>query len=207
MPEVDEDYNPVEPTQFKLETRYNNQRLSADDLIEVVSLEPNKATVSEISVSDEKIKYSYNKDTIRDRKVNSELETALSNAAKVANLDYVEIYSGKQPGTDNKRTGSTRHDTGLAADVRLIFNGKALNSAIIRERAIMTQFVKAAIENGILAGGHGPEQSPKYMDNFGMHLDMLGAFTGSDRITGSGYDKKTKLVWRSDDWFKSAFGV
>jgi hypothetical protein len=25
MPEVDEDYNPVEPTQFKLETRYNNQ--------------------------------------------------------------------------------------------------------------------------------------------------------------------------------------
>ena len=54
MPEVDEDYNPVELTQFKLETRYNNQRLSANDLIEVVSLEPNKAVVSGVSSSNEK---------------------------------------------------------------------------------------------------------------------------------------------------------
>ena len=207
MPEVDEDYNPVELTQFKLETRYNNQRLSANDLIEVVSLEPNKAVVSGVSSSNEKIQYSYNKNTIRDRKVNSELETALANAAITAGLDYVEIYSGKQPGTDNKRRGSARHDTGLAADVRLIKDGKALNSSIIRERTIMAEFIKAAVANGILGGGHGPEQSPKYMDNFGMHLDMLGAFDPKgEKARGSNYDRKTKIILRSDEWFKTSFG-
>ena len=208
MSEVDEDYNAVEPTQYKLETRYNNQLLSADDLIEVVTLEPNKSAAV-VTTSNEKIKYAFGKDNVRDKKVNSELEKVLSDAAITAGLDYVEIYSGKQPGTDNRRIGDTRHDTGLAADIRLIFNGKPLSSTKARERAIMTQFVKAAIANGVLGGGHGPEQNPRYMDNFAMHLDMLGAYTGLSARAGSGsdYDKKTKFLYRSDQWFKSAFGI
>ena len=208
MSEVDEDYNPVEPTQYKLETRYNNALHSADDLIEIVTVEPEKST-AEVSSPREKIKYAFGTDNVRDRKVNSELEKALSDAAITAGLDYVEIYSGKQPGTDNRRIGDTRHDTGLAAQVRLIFNGKPLNSAKARQRAIMTQFVKAAVANGILGGGHGPEQNPRFMDNFAMHLDMLGAYTGLNARTGSGsdYDKETKFLYRSDQWFKSAFGI
>jgi len=208
MPEVDEDYNPAEPSKFQLETRYNNQVLSADDLIEVVAIEPTKSTKPVFSESSEKILYAFNQNTVRDKKVNSELEKALEAAAVTAGLDYVEIYSGKQPGTDLMRTGSTRHDTGLAAQVRLIRNGKPLSSANLVDRRIMTKFVKAAIVNGILGGGHGPEQDPKYLDNFGMHLDMLGAFDPKDRQrTGSSYDKKTKFLYRSDDWFYSAFGL
>ena len=208
MSEVDEDYNPVEPTQYKLETRYNNALHSADDLIEISTVEPAKST-TKVSSSKEKIKYAFGTDNVRDRKVNPELEKALSDAAITAGLDYVEIYSGKQPGTDNRRIGDTRHDTGLAAQVRLIFNGKPLNSAKARQRAIMTQFVKAAVANGILGGGHGPEQNPRFMDNFAMHLDMLGAYTGSglNARTGSDFDKKTKFLYRSDQWFKSAFGI
>ena len=208
MSEVDEDYNPVEPDKYKLETRYNNKVLSTDDLIEVVNVEPSKNTGKPAAAS-EKIKYAFSKDNVRDRKVNSELEKVLSDAAITAGLDYVEIYSGKQPGTDNRRVGDTRHDTGLAADIRLIFNGKPLSSAKARERAIMTQFVKAAVANGVLGGGHGPEQNPRYMDHFAMHLDMLGAYTGLSKRTGSGgdYDKKTKFLYRSDQWFKSAFGI
>ena len=208
MSEVDEDYNPAEPTQYKLETRYNNALHSADDLIEVVTVEPAKST-AKVSSAKEKIKYAFGTENVRDRKVNSELEKALSDAAITAGLDYVEIYSGKQPGTDNRRIGDTRHDTGLAAQVRLIFNGKPLNSAKARQRAIMTQFVKAAVANGILGGGHGPEQNPRFMDNFAMHLDMLGAYTGLNARTGSGsdYDKETKFLYRSDQWFKSAFGI
>jgi len=206
MPEVDEDYNPIGLTQFKLETVYNNEVLSQDDLIEIVSVEPNKAVASRLVVPDEKIKYSYDTNTIRDRRVNEELEIVLANAARTANLDYVEIYSGKQPGTNGKSRGSGRHNTGLAADIKLYKNNKALSSFKHADRLIMTDFIKAAIDNGILAGGHGPEQNPKYMDDEGMHLDMLGAFTGNDRIIGSGYDKKTKVVWRSDSWFRSAFG-
>jgi hypothetical protein len=208
MPEVDEDYNPSNPMKYELETRYNNEVLSGDDLIEVVTLEPSKSTPKEIATTSSMIKYAFNKDTIRDRKVNEELEKVLSDAAITVGIDYVEIYSGKQPGTDNRRVGSTRHNTGLAADVRLIFNGKPLNSAKARERAIMTQFVKAAIVNGILAGGHGPEQDPKYMDNFGMHLDMLGGFIGGHRGNTDfhGYNKKLQRPWKSDEWFLSAFG-
>ena len=208
MPEVDEDYNPSNPMKYELETRYNNEVLSGDDLIEVVTLEPNKSIPKEITTTSSMIKYAFNKDTIRDRKVNEELEKVLSDAAITVGIDYVEIYSGKQPGTDNRRVGSTRHNTGLAADVRLIFNGKPLNSAKARERAIMTQFVKAAIVNGILAGGHGPEQDPKYMDNFGMHLDMLGGFIGGHRGNTDfhGYNKKLQRPWKSDEWFLSAFG-
>jgi hypothetical protein len=206
MPEVDEDYNPIGLTQFKLETVYNNEILSQDDLIEIVSVEPNKSVASRVVAVDEKIKYSYDTNTIRDRKVNEELETVLANAARTVNLDYVEIYSGKQPGTNGKSRGSGRHNTGLAADIKLYKNNKALSSFKHADRLIMTDFIIAAIDNGILAGGHGPEQNPKYMDDEGMHLDMLGAFTGNDRIIGSGYDKKTKVVWRSDSWFRSAFG-
>jgi hypothetical protein len=208
MPEVDEDYNPSNPMKYELETRYNNEVLSGDDLIEVVTLEPSKSTPKEIATTSSMIKYAFNKDTIRDRKVNEELEKVLSDAAITVGIDYVEIYSGKQPGTDNRRVGSTRHNTGLAADVRLIFNGKPLNSAKARERAIMTQFVKAAIVNGILAGGHGPEQNPRYMDNFGMHLDMLGGFIGGHRGNTDfhGYNKKLQRPWKSDEWFLSAFG-
>ena len=208
MPEVDEDYKPTNPMKYALETRYNNEVLSSDDLIEIVTLEPSKNTPKEITTTSSMIKYAFNKDTIRDKKVNEELEKVLSDAAITAGIDYVEIYSGKQPGTDNRRVGSTRHNTGLAADIRLIFNGKPLNSSKARERAIMTQFVKAAIVNGVLAGGHGPEQDPKYMDHFGIHLDMLGGFIGGHRGNTDfhGYNKKLQRPWKSDQWFLSAFG-
>ena len=209
MPEIDADYNPKAPSKFEYETRFNNKKLSNTDLIEIVSIIPAKSAKTPTSKFD-KVIYA-NKIEIRDRPVASVLEEALDKAAVTAGLDYVTIISGKQPGTDGKRVlgSSTRHDTGLAADVRLTYKGNVLNAAESWDREVMVKFVKAAIANGILGGGHGPIQFG-YMSNTTMHLDMLGANvtqSGGRKRGLSHYDKATKFVWSSDDWFKSAFGI
>ena len=60
----------------------------------------------------------------------------------------------------------------------------------------MSEFLKAAKTQGILAGG----MSKTYLGNTTMHLDMLGA----QNHKTSGYDKKTIVTWKSDAWFTYA---
>ena len=114
-------------------------------------------------------------------------------ACDESKVDFVTITSGAQPGTDGKRIGSFRHDTGLAADFTLTKDGRLLSAARVKDQAVMSEFLKAAKTQGILAGG----MSRDYMGNFTMHLDMLGA----QNHASSGYDKKTIVAWKSDAWF------
>ena len=104
--------------------------------------------------------------------------------------------SGLQRGYSGRRTGSTRHDTGLAADLYLISNGSVVTLDTTRGREIISSFVREAVNLGVRGGG----MSSGYMGNRVMHLDLLGQDAGGGR-----YNPDVKVVWKSDSWFSSAF--
>ena len=159
----------------------------------------------------QRVEYSYSKGTKRDGKVNDTLEKILSDAAIASDVYMVEIYSGKQPGSAGRRTGSGRHDTGEAVDIRLIKteedynNSKGrvyVNGTSTEGRAIFTKYVQEAVKLGIRGGGF----SPGYMGVHGMHLDTLGQVinTSNTRVASS-YDRNVLAVWKSTSWFREAF--
>ena len=190
MPEVDNDFKFISTPLMGLESRFNNKVLSNTDLVEIGESFSAK-TRKEPTATVGSVVYNV-VGQIRDKKVNPVFEEALNNAAESAKIDLVTITSGKQPGSDGRRIGSFRHDTGLAADITLTKDGRLLSTANVKDQAIMSEFLKAAKANGILAGG----MSKDYMGNNTMHLDMLGAIKA-----GGGYDKKTIITWKSDAWF------
>ena len=189
MPEVDNDFKFVATPTMELETRFNNKILSNTDLVEIAESWSVK-TLKEPNATVGSLIYSVVGQT-RDKIVKPALEEALSIAAGIAKIDLVTITSGSQPGSDGKRIGSFRHDTGLAADFTMTKDGKLLSASNVKDQAIMAKFVKAAKTQGILAGG----MSKDYMGIHTMHLDMLGA------TEGGSYDKKTIVTWKSDAWF------
>ena len=196
MPEVDKAYNIVGASkpEFKLETRYNNQVLSNTDLVEHDGL-INEDTPILSNAEGTKVIYDYSQTDIRDKPVSSRLIAALSAAALSAGVDFVTITSGLQPGTTGRRIGSARHDSGLAADLHITYKGRILDASKVLDQAIIALFVKAAIANGIKAGG----MSKGYMGNTTMHLDMLGAQDGKGGYSGN------LITWRSDLFFVNAF--
>lgn len=216
MPEVDREYKiikKVRPTtasgdtkdqgqkpssaiqpDFELETVYNNETLSDTDLVEVLS---EASAGDEIAVPEEEVAdiIQYSLGAIRNRKVNKSLEILLATAARRSDIDKVVITSGKQPGTTGRRTGSTRHDTGEAADLYLIRKGTKLSMSNSSHRAIIARFVKEAARLGVKGGGMGVS----YMGEYTMHLDTLGQNLGGGRFNNS-----VTVVWKSPDWFVNA---
>ena len=155
--------------------------------------------------------YSYSPGTKRDGKVLESLESILSKAAFASDVYAVEIYSGRQPGSAGRRTGSGRHDTGEAVDVRLIktkedaenTKGKIyVNGNTSQGQQIFKSFVQEGIKLGIRGGGF----SRSYMGDYGMHLDTLGQIinTSNSRVSSS-YDRNVLAVWKSTAWFREAF--
>lgn len=100
----------------------------------------------------------------------------------------VHIYSaGQCPPNDStctRRTGSSRHDFGNAADLYITRNGQR----ICNGHPDFDRFVEVAFRNGIQGGG----SSPGYMGNCNMHLDIVGT-----RLGGG-------IHWRSTPNFVSA---
>jgi hypothetical protein len=195
MPEVDADYNIVgaSAAKLKLETRYNNQILSNTDLIEHNGLINEDITLI-ANTKDGTVVYDYSNTKIRNKPVKDELITALSSAVKASGMDFVTITSGLQPGITGIRIGSSRHDSGLAADLHVTYKGRILDSSKTIDQIQLTQFVKEAVKAGIKAGGI----SKNYMGNNTMHLDMLGKHDGK-----GGYNGEI-VAWRSDSWFINA---
>jgi hypothetical protein len=85
---------------------------------------------------------------IRDRPIVPELAAILESAAQAAGIDRVWVFSGGQPGTTGRRTGSTRHDGGRAADVKLIVGGAPLRFANARAPQGVRDFVTACARHG-----------------------------------------------------------
>lgn len=93
---------------------------------------------------------------IRKKPLSPKLKAVLDRAAAAAGVEAV-VYSGGQGayGSGEPRTGSTRHDNGNAADLKLYKNGKKLVDTNPEDRAIMAKFVSAAVAAGATGVGAG----------------------------------------------------
>lgn len=113
----------------------------------------------------------------RNKAIQAELMSILDTAAKASGVDAV-ITSGGQDikGQGTRRTGSTRHDGGYAADVALYSNGNRLSVNKRADLAIIIAFCEAAKSAGAKSIGAGPG----YMSGNTFHVDIaLGVTTAS----------------------------
>ena len=115
---------------------------------------------------------------IRKQPITAELKNILQQAATETGLD-VEVYSGGQPsgGVDGvDRTGSTRHDNGRAADVRLKdASGRILTLDNPADVPMIQNYLQTAKKYGATGFGAGNN----YMGNNGFHIDNVPGKAGS----------------------------
>lgn len=122
-----------------------------------------------------------NSGATRNKELDPRLTRILNQAAEEAGVDVV-VFSGGQdrrgtPGA--QRTGSIRHDDGLAADVWIYSDGQRLQTS--REDPIVAKFIAACVANGAKGIGAGPG----YMNGVGIHVDLWGERAGA-RTWGAG---------------------
>jgi hypothetical protein len=128
----------------------------------------------------------------RSRPISKRLNNVLEYAARKAGVD-VEVYSGGQPakgsrGSQGKRVGSTRHDLGNAADVRLYTvddNGKRkrVNFLTKKGREVYRNFIEAAAAAGAtgIGAGQGYMGAESIHVGFGSVADWGSAFDGKNQ--------------------------
>lgn len=101
------------------------------------------------------LSYANQSGAIRDNYLDPKLEVILQEAARAAGADQVIVGSGGQEakGEGGNRTGSTRHDHGLAADIKLIKDGVPVNFNTPAGQAIFEEFSKQATARGLTGMG------------------------------------------------------
>lgn len=92
---------------------------------------------------------------IRNRPISKELESLLVRAGSAAGIDGIYVTSGGQPGTTGATTGSTRHNGGRAADLRLVIDGKTLTFTNKDAPEAVKRFVTSAAAQGATGIGAG----------------------------------------------------
>jgi hypothetical protein len=119
---------------------------------------------------------------IRNKPITSELRQVLDTAAGAAGVDTIQITSGGQDalGEGTRRTGSTRHDRGRAADLQLVVGGTTLSFSDQSAHPTVLAFVKAAAAAGATGIGAGVG----YMGSRTIHV-------GFGRSVGD----RQKLTW------------
>jgi len=125
---------------------------------------------------------------IRDKPIDNKLKRILDKAADAAEIETVLVTSGGQvaKGTPGKRTGSTRHDLGNAADLQLLKDGKALDFTETADRNVVAAFVSAAAANGATGIGAGVE----YMGPKTLHVGF-----GAKSVWGAGGKAANAPAW------------
>jgi hypothetical protein len=106
------------------------------------------------------------KGKIRDREITATLSQVLEKAADAAGIDVVRVVSGGQPGSSGRRTGSTRHDGGRAADLQVVKGGQVLTFTDEDGGPVIEAFVAAAAANGATGIGAGV----RYMGDSTLHV-------------------------------------
>lgn len=132
------------------------------------------------------------KGKIRDLPIQGKLRDILFAAGKEVGIDIVRVVSGGQArlGSGGKRTGSTRHDDGAAADLQLEKAGKVLSFQNLQERSIIAQFVTACAAKGATGIGAG-------VDYMGPHTLHIGF--GSKAVWGGAGASAAKApTWLKD---------
>jgi hypothetical protein len=135
---------------------------------------------------------------IRNKPISAELENVLRAAGEAAGIDEIRITSGGQPaiGEGTRRTGSTRHDRGRAADLQLVVGGNTLKFTDAAADPKILEFVTAAAAQGANGIGAGVG----YMGNKTIHVGF-----------GTSVADHTKLTWgaggrsaTAPDWLRAA---
>ena len=108
----------------------------------------------------------------RDLPISKKLADVLEAAAIAAGIDTVWIYSGGQcaKGTCSKRTGSTRHDLGAAADLHLVSSGSPLDFNKTKDRDVFATFLEACAKQG----AEGIGAAADYMGSTSAHIGFGG---------------------------------
>lgn len=111
----------------------------------------------------------------RNQPIQRALMDILKTAAEAAGVDVLVTSGGQDElGKGSRRTGSTRHDGGYAADIQLSSEGKVLRTD--RENPIVAKFIAAAVD----AGARGIGAGAGYMNSTGIHVDLWGASKGAN---------------------------
>jgi len=138
-------------------------------------------------------------DQTRNKKIQPKLMNVLRTAASQIGVDVV-IFSGGQDaeGTPNaRRTGSSRHDDGYAADV-WIYNSSTTALSTKTNSQLVSDFISACVA----AGAKGIGAGPGYMGNSGIHVDLWGTAKGSS-IWGAGGKADNAPQWVKDAYSNS----
>jgi Bacterial SH3 domain len=119
---------------------------------------------------------------IRNKPIAAELQRVLEAAGQAAGVDTIQITSGGQDalGEGTRRTGSTRHDRGRAADLQLVVGGTVLTFTDHSAHSTILAFVTAAAAAGATGIGAGVG----YMGNRTIHVGF-----------GTSVDDETTLTW------------
>lgn len=117
----------------------------------------------------------------RNKPIAPELKQVLEKAAAAGGIEVIVITSGGQdpPGRGSRRTGSTRHDHGRAADLQCVVNGKTLSFTDEDAPAAILAFVTAAAA----AGANGIGAGVGYMGNRTIHVGFGKTPEDHERLT------------------------
>jgi len=116
----------------------------------------------------------------RDRPICPALRTVLAQAGRAAGIGTIMIVSGGQPGSRGCRTGSSRHDNGRAADLKLVSGGATFRFTNQSAPSAVVTFVTEAAAAGAIGIGAGAD----YMGPETLHVGF-----------GSNVEDTRQLVW------------
>jgi hypothetical protein len=136
-------------------------------------------------------------EAIRNKPISSELKQVLDTAAQAASVDTILITSGGQDtlGEGTRRTGSTRHDRGRAADLQLVVRGSTPTFTDQSAPAVIRAFVTAAAAAGATGIGAGVG----YMGNRTMHVGFGTSVNDRSTLTwGAGGRSANAPQWLRD---------
>jgi hypothetical protein len=134
---------------------------------------------------------------IRNKPISAELKQVLDTAARAAGVDTIRVISGGQDalGEGTRRTGSTRHDRGRAADLQCIVNGTTLTFTDQSAHPVILAFVTAAAAAGATGIGAGVG----YMGNRTIHVGFGTSVSDHSKLTwGAGGRSANAPRWLRD---------
>ena len=128
---------------------------------------------------------------IRSLPIQPKLADLLKDCASHCGIDVVRVISGGQAakGTAGRRTGSTRHDLGWAADLQLEIDGRSLSFVKSADLPFFEAFVSYASQSGATGIGAGVD----YMGPLTIHVGY-----GAEAVWGAGGKLGTAPKWLRD---------
>jgi len=137
------------------------------------------------------------RDAIRNKPITDELECVLDTAAQAAGVDTIRINSGGQDalGEGTRRTGSTRHDRGRAADLQCVIGGNTLTFTDESAPPAILRFITSAAAAGATGIGAGVG----YMGNRTIHVGFGTSVNDDSKLTwGAGGRSAAAPQWLRD---------